>query len=84
MIWEDLIFDLMRAGLTGAKIAENIGIPPTTLNALKNGETQQPRWPAGDALIKLHARYDHAGLIPRKDRKLGAALPDAPHQTPHA
>lgn len=84
MNWELLIFDLMKAGLSGAKIAERIGVRPTTLNSLKNGSTQQPVWSTGDALIKLHRRYDDAGLIPRKDSKLGAALPGDTHKTPHA
>lgn len=84
MQWDELIFDLMKAGLSGAKIAERLGIPATTLNALKNGSTQQPIWSTGNALIQLHARYENAGLIPRKNTKLGAALPDNAHQTAHA
>ena len=67
MDFSRLIFDLMSAGLTGSKIAQKLDIPTSTLHALKNRTTLHPISPTGDALIKLHGRYERAGLIPKKE-----------------
>lgn len=63
MDWPKIIFDLMRGGLSGAQIAERVGVAAPTLNCLKNGTTKQPKYSTGVALLDLHRRYKDAGLI---------------------
>ena len=58
-------FDLHRAGFSDAEIARKVGVRPTTINGLKNGQWYEPRYSLGAALLSLHNRVKGAGLMER-------------------
>ena len=58
-MWKKLIEELVRTGLREDEIADRIkasGVETTqaSINRLKWGETKNPRYELGQALIKLH------------------------------
>jgi hypothetical protein len=61
--WPDLIFDLLRVGLSEGDIARKIGSSKTAINMLKNNPTREPRWYPAMKLIALHGSYVEKGLI---------------------
>jgi transcriptional regulator with XRE-family HTH domain len=62
MDWSQIIFDLNKAGFSGAKIAERTGVAPTTINGLKNGHWSEPKHSTGEKLIDLWKRVREVGL----------------------
>jgi IS30 family transposase len=61
--WTEIIFDLHRAGFSDAEIARKVNVAPTTINGLKNGQWEEPRYSLGSALLSLHERVRAAGLM---------------------
>lgn len=56
MNWTDMINDLLQRGYTFKSIGENIGMTGENVRALVRNHGQQPRWEAGNSLIKLHGK----------------------------
>jgi hypothetical protein len=81
--WPDLIFDLLRAGLSEARIAAKIGASGCAVNKLKNGHIKEPRYGWGVRLVNLHESYKRGGFIHDREqaRELGAALENGVSQT---
>lgn len=63
MDWPAVIMQINKAGLSGAQIAERIGVAHSTINGLKNGHWDEPRYSLGAKLIDLRDRLKQAGLI---------------------
>jgi hypothetical protein len=73
--WPNLIFDLLRAGLSEARAARLCGTSRQVINALKMGDTREPRWSTGQKLIALHKSYVKEGFIDGGETaQLGAVL----------
>ena len=56
MNWTQLIKDLLERGHTYRTIGEAAGMTSENIRALERNVRQQPRWPAGQAIIALHKR----------------------------
>lgn len=54
VMFENVIKDLLAAGMTEAEIANRVGKSVPTINRIRNGK-QIPLYPLGDALVKLRA-----------------------------
>lgn len=57
MDFKALLADLQRAGLTQAQIADACACRQSTISDLARGETEQPRFSVGSALIDLRNRH---------------------------
>lgn len=54
MNWSQLITDLQNHGFTQPQIAARVGCGQTTVSELLRGNTTEPRYSLGQALIQLH------------------------------
>lgn len=66
MDWTEIIMDINRAGISGAKIAVRLGVSESGINQLKNRAVKEPLWSTGEQLLKLHKQLLDAGLVIRK------------------
>lgn len=56
MNWTNIITEITQRGYTMADVARLVDVEPVTIQALKHGRNQQPRWVTGDRLLALHRK----------------------------
>ena len=56
MNWINIIEEITQRGYTMADVARHVGVAPVTIQALKHGRNEQPRWATGDKLLALHRK----------------------------
>lgn len=56
MNWKTIVDELLKRGETYASIGREVGITSANVRMLVVNDGQQPRWPTGDKLIRMHKR----------------------------
>lgn len=56
--WPRIILDLRGKGLSRPHIARRIGVAPTTLSSYQSGQTKEPPYSVGVALLELHNKME--------------------------
>lgn len=54
MDWQKLLGELQAAGWTQQQIAERVGSSQAAISDLRSGETKNPSYALGTALVNLH------------------------------
>lgn len=57
MNFQNLLEELREAGFTVQKVADDTGIKPSTISALRNGQNSDTVYSNGIKLIELHSKH---------------------------
>ena len=57
MNWKQIISDIIDSGLSEQEIAAIVGTTQPTINRIKTGVVNQPKYEMGVALVALHKKH---------------------------
>lgn len=57
MQWNEMILELIEAGVCRSEIARRVGLKPPSIPDLLLGRQSSLKWEVGDALIQLHRKH---------------------------
>ena len=68
IVWWSVVDGIVGSGLTGAKLAEDMGCTPAYISKLHNGLNGEPRYSFGVKLLSIYRRrhrYMNKSLYPK-------------------